>query len=74
MADHYMSLNRGEEGFKNVDFTTGTSSASTDKVELRVLDGAGLTRKDVVLILEAFKRKFESDPQFLATAGFSVAL
>ena len=33
MANHYVSLARGEEGMKASDFTTGTSSAATDLFE-----------------------------------------
>ena len=72
MASHYVSLNRGISGTKYSDFTTGTSSAATDKIELRVLDGASLTKKDVVLALEAFERFFENAQQ-VSTAGFDVS-
>ena len=72
MASHYLSLNRGKSGFASVDFTTGTSSASTDHVELRVLDGAGLTKLDLVSALEAFER-FVNDPKRMATAGIDVS-
>ena len=71
MASHYVSLNRGKSGFASVDFTTGTSSAATDAVELRVLDGAGLSKMDVVKIVEAFERFF-NDPKRVAAAGFDV--
>jgi hypothetical protein len=73
MADHFVSLTRGEEGFKYNDFTTGTSSTAGDAVELRVLDGAGLSKKDVINILDAFKRFFENAQQASA-AGFDVKL
>lgn len=56
MADHFVSINRGVPGLKGTDFTTGTSSAATDKIELRVLDGAGLRHLDVLEALDAFKR------------------
>lgn len=72
MADHFVSLNRGVSGTKYSDFTTGTSSAATDHVELRVLDGASLTKKDVLLALEAFERFFENAQQ-VSAAGFDVA-
>lgn len=72
MADHYVSLNRGVEGFKYSDFTTGTSSTATDKIELRVLDGAGLTKVDVIKALEAFERFFENAQQ-VKTAEFDVS-
>ena len=56
MASHYVSLVRGKAGFKLSDFTTGTSSTAGDDIELRVEDSAGLTRKEVLNALEAFKR------------------
>lgn len=71
MASHYVSLNRGVSGTKYSDFTTGTSSTGTDQIELRVLDGASLTRKDVDLALEALERFFQNAQQFSA-AGFDV--
>lgn len=73
MADHFVSINRGVSGEKYSDFTTGTSSAATDKIELRVLDGASLTKNDVQLALRAFERFFENAQQVTA-AGFDVAL
>lgn len=71
MASHYMSLNRGVEGTKESDFTTGTSSTGTDHIELRVLDGASLTKLDVVKALESFERLI-SNPQWCKDAGFDV--
>lgn len=62
MANHYFSINRGVDGFNASDITRGTSSTSGDDIELRVADGASLTRKDVQIALEAFERLF-------ATAG-----
>lgn len=66
MANHFFSINRGVSGMSPVDVTRATSSTSADDIELRVADGASLTRKDVVLALEAFKKVMES--------GNSVAL
>ena len=54
MADHYISYDKGD-GISPGNLTTGTSSASTQAVELRMLDGAGLTQTDVRLALEAFE-------------------
>ena len=56
MADHFVSINKGKDGFKMSDFTTGSSSTSGDDIELRMADAAGLTRKDVLIALEAFER------------------
>ena len=72
MADHFVSMNRGVSGTKYSDFTTGTSSTATDKIELRVLDGAGLTKKDVILALEAFEMFFDN-AQLVSAAGFDVS-
>ncbi len=70
MADHFVGLNRGQEGFLFSDFTTGTSTGATD-VELRVADAKSLTRKDVHNIIEAFERFFENSQQVTA-AGFAL--
>jgi hypothetical protein len=72
MADHYVALNDGIEGFKYSDFITGTAStAGTNQVELRVQDGTNLSKKDVVNILEAFRRFFENAQQ-VSVSGFQV--
>lgn len=60
MSDHYIGLNRGQSGFTATDFTTGTSTGNTD-VEVRVADGANLTKDDVALILDAIRRKIAQD-------------
>ncbi len=60
MANHFISLNRGENGFTPSDFTTGAASTAGDDIELRVADGASLTRKDIMIALEAFERFFEN--------------
>ena len=60
MANHYISINRGKSGLKPSDFTYDTSSTSGDDVELRIADAASLTRKDVILALEAFERALTS--------------
>ncbi|MGJ5120963.1 hypothetical protein [Bradyrhizobium oligotrophicum] len=73
MADHFVSLNRGVSGFAQTDFTTGTATTAGDQIELRIKDGASLTKKDVVLALEAFERFFNTSP-WVAYAGFDVAL
>jgi hypothetical protein len=71
MADHFVSLNRGEPAMNYSDFATGTASTATDQIELRVKDGAGLTKKDVVLALQAFERFF-NNAQLVGPAGFDV--
>ena len=73
MADHYVAINKGINGEAYVDFITGTSSTSgTNQIELRVQDGANLTKKDVHLALKAFQRFFENAQQ-VSVAGFSVS-
>lgn len=73
MADHYVAINRGVTGEKYSDFITGTSStAGTNTIELRVADGASLTKEDVNLALKAFARFFENAQQ-VGPAGFDVA-
>lgn len=73
MADHFVSLNRGVQGFAQSDFTTGTSSAAADDIELRVRDGAGFTKNDAVNCLKAFNRFLETSP-WIAAAGMDVKL
>ena len=74
MADHYVALNDGVEGFKYSDFITGTANTvGVNQVELRIADGTSLTRKDINNILEAFERFFENNQQVVA-AGFQLAL
>lgn len=77
MADHYVSINRGVEGSKSSDFTTGTSPNSGAMFELRVFDAVAVTDRptelEVLKALEAFKRFFETSP-LAANAGFVVRL
>lgn len=68
MADHFVGLNRGQDGGSYVQFATGAATQGTD-VELRVADGQSLTRKDVHQIIEALERFFENSQQVVA-AGF----
>ena len=72
MADHFVSLQRGVEGFNYSDFTTGAASTAGNAIELRVGDAAGMTKKDVHNALEAFERFFENAQQVKA-AGFVVS-
>jgi hypothetical protein len=74
MADHYVALNDGVEGFKYSDFITGTANTvGVNQVELRVQDGTSLTRKDMHNLLAAFERFFQNSQQLLAS-GFQVKL
>lgn len=74
MADHYIALNRGIEGFKQTDFITSTAStAGTNQIELRIADGANITKKDAVNALKAFERFLETAP-WVAAAGVDLKL
>jgi hypothetical protein len=74
MSDNYIALNRGVEGFKQTDFITGTAStAGTNVMEMRIADGASLTKKDVVHALKAFERFLETAP-WVAAAAIDVKL
>jgi hypothetical protein len=73
MADHYVALNNGVEGFLYSDFLTGTASTvGVNQVELRVQDGTNLSKKDIKNLLRAFERFFENAQQVKA-AGFQVS-
>jgi hypothetical protein len=72
VADHYVALNQGVTGTKYSDFITGTATtAGTNQIELRIQDGTTITRKEVMLALEAFERFFENSQQ-VVTAGFNL--
>ena len=72
MADHFVALNRGQEGSNQVDFVTGAASAGNVGIELRLGDSAGYTKVDVIKALEAFERFFNNAQQVTA-AGFIIA-
>jgi hypothetical protein len=68
-----IALNQGITGEKYSAFITGTAStAGTKQIELRVKEGAGLSKKDVYLALKSFERFFENTQQ-VSAAGFSVS-
>jgi hypothetical protein len=71
VADHYVALNRGQNGMNYADFVTGTASAGNVGIELRLGDSAAYTKKDVLLALDAFERFFENAQQ-VSAAGFVV--
>lgn len=68
MSNHFFAINRGKDGFKISDFTLGASSSASSDIELRIadVDGQGkvMTRKDIVVALEAFERALTSGPIF----------
>jgi hypothetical protein len=74
VSDHFIALNRGVEGFNQNDFLTGTTpTAGVNTIELRVADGANLTKKDVYKALKALMRFFEN-AQWVAPTGIDVKL
>ncbi len=68
MSNHYVAINRGLDGFKISDFTRGVSTSASSDFELRVADvdaqGKTMTRKDIVVALESFKRSILSGAIF----------
>ena len=62
MSNHFYAINRGLDGFKQSDIIRATSSTTAGDIELRVADVDGqsavMTRKDVLIALEAFERLF----------------
>lgn len=62
MANHFISSNRGKQMAKTVDFTFATSTTSGDDLELRIADGASLTRRDVVLFLDRVMQMMQAGP------------
>jgi hypothetical protein len=67
MVSVQISISRGANGFQLSDFTIGTSAPGAGDIELRynVLDtnSATITRKDIMIALEAFERLVESPVQ-----------
>lgn len=68
MAAVSFSIKRGKDGFRVSDFTVGTQAPNADDVEVRInltdANSKALTRKDVVIALEAFTRALESGAIF----------
>lgn len=64
MSNHFIAINRGTDGFRVNDFTTGTTSSASSDFELRIADADGqgnvVKRKDVVIALQAFIMAMES--------------
>jgi hypothetical protein len=71
MADHFISIQRGERGLVYSDFVHGTASCAGSEVELRIRDGAGLSKKEIIAALEAFERFIETGP-WVISAGIDV--
>lgn len=62
MANHFVSTTRAKDQLLDdlYNMTTGTATTAGDDIELRVADGSSLTRKDVLLALDKFKRFIEN--------------
>ena len=73
MADIFIGLSRGVDGFKMSDFTVGSSTTATTDFELRIADADDqsqpIKRIDVQKALEAFER-FLAQPN--TTTSFPV--
>ncbi len=73
MAAISLSLSRGVDGFKISDFTVGVLAPNAGDAEFRYnttdTNAAVLTRKDVVLLLQAITRAVESDALFINPLG-----
>lgn len=59
MADHFYAVDIGRS-LDPAEVTTGTSSSAAQAVELRTLDGAGLTRLDVLMALKQLEAYFQN--------------
>jgi hypothetical protein len=70
MASHFVALDRGVQGTKYSDFTTGTS-ATAHTIELRLDDASTMRAADVEKAILAFRRFFQN-PQQWAPAGFVI--
>ena len=61
MSNHFFSGNHGlNQALNNYSITQATSSTSGDDMELRLADGVGLTRLDVLKFLERLESLFQS--------------
>ncbi len=56
MAQQYIAINAGVQGFKASDFTTGTSSTSGADVEIRFNDATVLTKMQLQIAIMALER------------------
>ena len=71
MANHFISLNRGQQGSIQSDYTTGTSSTAGNDLEIRIADGASLSKKDVIIFCEAIEHFIENN-QLVSAAGLVI--
>ena len=67
-----LSISRGLNGLRISDFTVGTSAPGSGDVELRYnltdTNSVAVTRKDIVIALEAFKRAIEAGGNIVTNA------
>jgi hypothetical protein len=70
MASHFVALDRGVEGSKYSDFTTGTV-ATSHTIELRLDNASTMRPQGLEKALLAFRRFFQN-PQQWAPAGFII--
>jgi hypothetical protein len=60
MADHFYSV-IATDGRLDRTVTVGTSTSATAPIEIRVLDGQGVKKRDIVLSLLSFIAYFEKN-------------
>jgi hypothetical protein len=72
MADHFISINRGESGLTYGNFAHSTVSCAGADIELRIRDGAGWKRSEVLAALGAFERFIATGP-WVNSAGIDAA-
>jgi hypothetical protein len=68
MAAFSYSINRGQSGFLQTDFTHGTLAPNANDIELRVnttdQNGASMLTRDIVKAIRAFERAILSEIMF----------
>jgi hypothetical protein len=73
MAAISLSINRGNDGFRQDAFTVGVLAPGANDFEFRYnttdANAAVITRKDVIVALEAFQRAVESDAFYFNPQG-----
>jgi hypothetical protein len=59
MADHFYSV-LATDGRQVRNVTVGTSSSTTKPIELRILDGQGVSKLQIIMALQSFEAYFAS--------------
>ena len=62
MADHFYAINKGQ-GLDPSVIVTGAASSAASHIELRTLDGSGLTRMDVINGLQTLLQYMHENAQ-----------